>query len=118
MVCATPKTVLIGGGMLTIVATEEVKHPKDVTNAISVYYGFSYKIIMLLIVLVPLNKTCCEFLCIFGQTLVFGGIRFEVESAAVLLFSEDTPTEFTGVNNMVRRTRQASIVTMHCLEDR
>lgn len=41
--------------------------------------------------------------CIFEQTLVFGGIRFEVESAAVLLFSEDTSTEFTGVNNLVRR---------------
>lgn len=36
------------------------------------------------------------------QAVVFRGVRFEVESAASLVFSTDAPTEFTGINDLVR----------------
>lgn len=53
---------------------------------------------------------------ILEQTLVFGGIRFEVEGSAILLFSEETATEFKGVNNLVRRTTYTFIVKRFLLK--
>lgn len=36
------------------------------------------------------------------KAVVFSGVRFEVESAASLVFNTDAPTEFTGINDLVR----------------
>ena len=46
------------------------------------------------------------------QSVVFSGVRFEVESAASLVFSTDAPTEFTGINDLVRQIHFRSFFSL------